>query len=277
LGFVFRAGLDVMRRPESIDATKQVVEPPQIESHAEIASETHKIDNAGSRKAPPESDKSAQNVGANVASGQQAKPAANDKLLRRGRDPVLVLLGQARLNGGLENEAQINSTRAEIEGLPRPLPGDRETARRLNQDGLAMLKKKDVSEAVSKLALAHATDPSDIDIASDLGYAYLLARDLHRADDYLIYAIGLAPSRSSTWLRLGELFAAKQDLELAEAALAHAVRFSDNRTKTRFLLNQLATASPNTILDQAIQNVLNLPFSGFSVTENTTTSSRSDK
>src|SRR5262249_21789475 len=277
LGFVFRAGLDVMQRPESIDATKQVAEPPQIELHAEIASETHKIENAGSRKAPPESDKSTQNVGSNVASGQQAKPAANDKLLRRGRDPVLAMLGQARLNGGLENEAQINSTRAEIEGLPRPPPGDRETARRLNQDGLASLNRGDLRDAISKLNLAYATDPSDVEIAANLGYAYLRVRDLHQADTYLVYSIALAPARSSSWVRLGQLFAAKEDLELAEAALSHAVRFSDNRPKTRLFLKQLVTSSQGSILDRAIRNVLELPFPGFGGTEGPVASSQPDQ
>jgi len=187
------------------------------------------------------------------------------------------MLGQARLNGGLDNETQIDSSRAEIEALPRPVRGDRETARRLNQDGLASLNLGDLRDAISKLNLAYATDPSDVEIAANLGYAYLRVRDLHQADTYLIYSIALAPARSSSWVRLGQLFAAKEDLELAEAALSHAVRFSDNRPKTRLFLKQLATSSQGSILDRAIRNVLELPFPGFGVTESPVTSSQPDQ
>jgi hypothetical protein len=279
LGIIIRLGVDRIERPENTHTSIQLIEPaPEIESHSEVSTEDiHRPDSTVSNNPAPQSVELTQNVASNAASREQAKPIADDELVRRGRYPVLTMLSQARLNGGLENEAQIGLTRAEIEALPRPVRGDPETARRLNQEGLMILKKGNTSEAVSRLNLAYAADPSDVEIASNLGYAYLRAGDLHQADAYLIYATGLAPSRSSTWVRLGELFAAKQDLELAESALAHAVRFSDNRVKTRLLLNQLATAAPGTILEQAIHNVVNLPFTGFSGTENPPTLRRSDQ
>jgi Flp pilus assembly protein TadD len=173
------------------------------------------------------------------------------------------MLGQARMKGGLENETQIDASRAQIEALPHPPRGDRDEARVLNKEGLAMLNRGNISEATSKLKLAYTADPSDPEMAGNLGYAYLLARDLHQADAFLVYTIGIDPTRSSSWLKLGELFAAKGDLELAEAALAHAVRFSNSRSRTRLLLNRLAAAHPGTILDQAIRNVLEVPFPGF--------------
>ena len=275
LGFVFRLGLERIKPPQNTEMTEQIIEVPEIESHTEAPIEKNDTTNrAGLQKPPAQGHESPKTVTSNVASPQQAKPVGN---LRRGRDSVLAMLGQARFNGGLENEAEIDSTRAGIEALARPPRGDGETARRLHQDGLASLNRGDLRDAISKLNLAYATDPSDVEIAANLGYAYLRVRDLHQADTYLIYSIALAPARSSSWVRLGQLFAAKEDLELTEAALSHAVRFSDNRPKTRLFLMQLATSSQGSILDRAIRNVLELPFPGFAVTESPVTSTRPDQ
>src|SRR5262249_3111717 len=91
LGFIVRFGLDRIVQPKNKPTTKQLIESPETDSHADVSRETiNKPDSTNSEKPPPQSDKLTPQ-----SPNKQAKTAVNETLLRRGRDHVLAMLGQA--------------------------------------------------------------------------------------------------------------------------------------------------------------------------------------
>jgi Flp pilus assembly protein TadD len=153
---------------------------------------------------------------------------------------------QRMLIQSLKNDDEgFNSTRQQLDEIPKPAHQNVKKARILNQQGLDMLKRNDYSAAATTLQKAQELDPADIEIAGNLGYTYLKLGQLNLADQYLIYAISLAPGRSSSWFNLGQVYGSLDNFEKATGAFAAAYRTSRNQSKTADFIRQALTLPEN--------------------------------
>ncbi len=144
-----------------------------------------------------------------------------------------------------QDEAGVAAARQQLEGIAKPAPGDVKAARALNRQGLAALQLADYAAAALALQKAQETNPADVEIAGNLGYASLKLGQLQRAEHQLIYAISLAPGRSSSWFNLGQVYGAQGTADKATGAFAAAYRFSQNPPKTLEFMRQALTAPEN--------------------------------
>ena len=151
------------------------------------------------------------------------------------------MLGQAAKN----DDAGLNATRQQLESVPKPAHQNVKEARALNQQGLDALKQNNYQAAATAFQKAQETDPADVEVAGNLGYANLKLGQLKRAEHQLVYAISLAPGRSSSWFNLGQVYGALGDGEKATGAFAAAYRFSQNPPKTADFMRQALTAPEN--------------------------------
>lgn len=151
------------------------------------------------------------------------------------------MLAQAAKN----DETGLNATRQQLESASRPAHRNAKEARALNQQGLDALKRNDYQAAATAFQKAQETDPADVEVAGNLGYASLKLGRLKRAEHQLVYAISLAPGRSSSWYNLGQAYGALTDIEKATGAFAAAYRFSQNPPKTMEFMRQALTAPEN--------------------------------
>ena len=151
------------------------------------------------------------------------------------------MLGQAAKN----DEAGLAATRQQLESVSRPAHQNVKEARALNQQGLDALKQNDYLAAATAFQKAQETDPADVEVAGNLGYANLKLGQFKRAEHQLVYAISLAPGRSSSWYNLGQVYGALDDIQKATGAFAAAYRFSQNPPKTVEFMRQALTAPEN--------------------------------
>ncbi len=167
---------------------------------------------------------------------------------------------QRMLSQSLKNdEAGLNTSRQQLENLPRPARQNMKEARALNQQGLDALKRNDYAMAATALQKAQELDPADIEIAGNLGYAHLKLGQFKRAAHQLIYAISLAPGRTSSWFNLGQVYGALGDVEKATGAFAMTYRTSQNPAKTAdFIRQALALPENNDTTREALKRTLEL-------------------
>ena len=167
---------------------------------------------------------------------------------------------QRMLSQSLKNdEAGLNTSRQQLENLPRPARQNMKEARALNQQGLDALKRNDYATAATALQKAQELDPADIEIAGNLGYANLKLGQFKRAAHQLIYAISLAPGRTSSWFNLGQVYGALGDVEKATGAFAMTYRTSQNPAKTAdFIRQALALPENNDTTREALKRTLEL-------------------
>lgn len=151
------------------------------------------------------------------------------------------MLGQSLKN----DEAGLQASQRQLEGVPRPAQQNGKEARALNQQGLDALQRKDYPAAVVAFQQAQQANPADVEIAANLGYANLKLNLLKRAEHQLVYAISLAPARTSSWYNLGEVYGAMDESDKAVGAFANSYRFSQNRVKTEAFIRQALVAPEN--------------------------------
>ena len=151
------------------------------------------------------------------------------------------MLTQAAKN----DEAGLNATRQQLENMSRPAHQNVKEARALNQQGLEALKQNNFQAAATAFQKAQETDPADVEVAGNLGYANLKLGQLRRAEHQLVYAISLSPGRSSSWYNLGQVYGVMNEVEKATGAFAAAYRFSQNPPKTVDFMRQALTAPEN--------------------------------
>jgi len=127
----------------------------------------------------------------------------------------------------------VRSIAEKIDTLDKPLRGNRSTARKLNEEALHAFKQKDFAQAAAIFAEAHREDPSDVEVASNLGFARIKAGDFFGANQALMTALRLNPRRASTWVPIAEL-AARRDHNTVDAipALLVAYEWSTAKDKT---------------------------------------------
>lgn len=174
---------------------------------------------------------------------------------------------QQMLNQSVKNdEAGLNATRQQLESIPKPARQNVKEARALNQQGLDALKQENYQAAATAFQQAQQADPSDVEVAGNLGYADWKLGQHKRAEHQLVYAISLAPGRTSSWFSLGQVYGAMGDAERATGAFAYAYRVSQNRPKTEEFMRQALNAketdeTSRAALKRALQ-LLGLPLEG---------------
>ncbi|MFO1422490.1 MAG: trypsin-like peptidase domain-containing protein [Candidatus Competibacteraceae bacterium] len=142
------------------------------------------------------------------------------------------------------DEAGVQTFREQLDNLRRPEAGDAAQAQPLFQQGLDSLNRNQLKEALSAFRQAFIADPTDAEIASQLGFAYLRLSRLKEAERLLVYALALAPARSASWLHLGQVYGQGGDATRAAGAFANAYRFAQDRPRLAGQLRQLAETDP---------------------------------
>jgi cytochrome c-type biogenesis protein CcmH/NrfG len=167
---------------------------------------------------------------------------------------------QRMLSQSLKNdEAGLNATRQQLEGIFKPQRLVSKEARALNQQGLDALNRKDFASAAIAFQQAQQLDPGDIEISGNLGYANFKLNQLKRAEHQLVYTVSLSPGRTSSWYNLGQVYGAMNDADKAAGAFANAYRFSQNRVKTEeFIRQALLAPEYNETTQAALQRALQL-------------------
>ena len=152
---------------------------------------------------------------------------------------VMRMLEYALNDGGLTHESEIQQTKLQIEGTPRPEKGNKKAAKAMNAKGLEAAKKGDFNNAVKMFEEAHKLDKSDIEIVNNLGFSYLKQGNLDSAQQTLIVALTLSPDRAAAWENLGEVFGVKGEINKAVACFSNTYRFSKDRLKMHSYMNKL--------------------------------------
>ncbi|OQD21234.1 hypothetical protein UE98_20200 [Burkholderia cenocepacia] len=143
-----------------------------------------------------------------------------------------------------ENLAGAMQAASTIDSLTKPQRGDRATARKLDQDGLAALKASNANDAVKLFAQAHDADPGDEEVISNLAYAYSADGELAKSEDTAVLALSLNPRRTSVWAPLAVTLAKEGRQDQAIEAMWLAFQFSADKQKTlSFIDTRLAAES----------------------------------
>ncbi|MGO9372448.1 MAG: DUF3426 domain-containing protein [Syntrophobacteraceae bacterium] len=155
------------------------------------------------------------------------------------------------------DEAKLNSIKNKLDGLAKPQKGDKASARKLNDEALALMRQSKDSEAIPILEEAHRTDPSDVEITNNLASAYFNSsfanNDFSKAKAMLVDTLSLKPDRNIAWANLGRAFAMEGNELAATNCYINFYYFSKDRAKA---LQSLAkgTNEPNLVLNKAMTN-----------------------
>lgn len=161
------------------------------------------------------------------------------------------------LEGSLkDNEKMIADNKSLLEGLPEPLKGDRKSARRVNNEGLIFIQKKQYENAVPLLEKASNLDLSDIEVMNNYGYALMKSNQLERAESVLSKALEIKPDRVSAWANYADTMALSGKEDFAVAAYLNAFRFSKDREKTVQFFNKQLQVETNSTVRSAIEKAL---------------------
>ncbi|PXX20521.1 hypothetical protein C7399_101248 [Paraburkholderia tropica] len=174
------------------------------------------------------------------AASENSQPQANAVACTTAADCAKAMLGFAKS----ENLAGAMQAASTIDSLTKPQRGDRATARKLDQDGLAALKASNANDAVKLFAQAHDADPGDEEVISNLAYAYSADGELAKSEDTAVLALSLNPRRTSVWAPLAVTLAKEGRQDQAIEAMWLAFQFSADKQKTlSFIDTRLAAES----------------------------------
>ena len=151
---------------------------------------------------------------------------------------------QRMLAQSLKNdETGLNTTRQQLENVPRPSHQNGKEARALNQQGLDALKRNDYPAAATAFQQAQQRNPADVEIAGNLGYTNLKLNQLKRAEHQLVYTVSLSPARSSSWYNLGQVYGAMSELDKATGAFANACLLYTSPSPRDGLLSRMPSSA----------------------------------
>jgi TPR repeat protein len=161
------------------------------------------------------------------------------------------------IEGALANNTKIAvDESAAIRLLPRPARGDRKIARPQNEEGLSASSRQDLPKAIASFTLAAASDESDEEVVSNLGYALVKADRSSEAESALLRALYLNPTRSSAWYNLGLALLAQNQEQAAYGAFLLTYQFAGVQQKSREWFEKLANDDSNPALRRLAQKIL---------------------
>ena len=134
--------------------------------------------------------------------------------------------------------------------------GDRKLARQMNTQALEQLSAGNHAAAIELLKKATEADPADVEILSNLGYAYMQAKQPKNAGPILTTALLIDPKRTSTWVPLATVKAAEGKSDLAIRAMLLGYEFSTNKEKTVSFFTEKANSADSDALKAAYAGAL---------------------
>lgn len=156
---------------------------------------------------------------------------------------------QQMLEGSKANDEKLLETsRQFLENQPKPVKGDKRSARKLNDEGLVLFNAQQYEKASQIFEKANQLDPADIEILNNYGIALLKSNNLDRAWAVLVKVLTIKPDRAPAWANLGDILSRQGKEELAIAGYLNTYRFSKDRDKTHhFFQDQLAKENDDNI------------------------------
>lgn len=175
---------------------------------------------------------------------------ADDRL-----QPRLVVAEQL-LGGGLLDEGRVLDLKAQIEGLPFVVHGDRKPAREANTRGLRYVEAGEYDQAASEFERGLALDPADVEICNNLAFAYFRASRMAPAWQAIRKTLALSPARTSAWANIGQMRAAEGDRAASAWSFENSYRFSRKPASTLAYLGKLKAETDDAVLQQALSSAL---------------------
>jgi tetratricopeptide (TPR) repeat protein len=140
------------------------------------------------------------------------------------------------------DQAKVERIAAQLRVQPKPMRGNRRVARDLNERGLVLWQRQRFADAATYFRQAHDADPSDAEIAENLGYALLKSGNIAEAEPAILDALSLGPERASAWGSLGSIYAKQGKHRQAVSCVITAYRFAPNPKRALDLYSRLATS-----------------------------------
>lgn len=119
---------------------------------------------------------------------------------------------------------------ANIMEQPKPATGNRKIARPLNDQAIT-LSVSEIPKSLSLLRQAHDADPSDAEIADNLGMVLRLSRNYDESEAQLLKVIGIWPNRQTAWANLAQTLSLKNKRREAIGAYIASYKVSKNPEK----------------------------------------------
>ena len=119
---------------------------------------------------------------------------------------------------------------ANIMEQPKPTTGNRKIARSLNDQAIT-LNISEISKSLSLLRQAHDADPSDAEIADNLGMVLRLSQNYDESEAQLMKVIGIWPNRQTAWANLAQTLSLKNKRREAIGAYLASYMVSKNQEK----------------------------------------------
>lgn len=160
-------------------------------------------------------------------------------------------------SAGANNDSGIIELKSKIYSLQKPLTGDRKKARELNSVGIKELNGANYALADEAFSKASLADPSDKEIAANLGYSLLKGKHYEAAKDAIYQAILLSPDRLGNWYALGQVYGNQGNESKALASFITASVFANNKPGVIDVLNRIANdPDANSHLISAANNAI---------------------
>jgi len=154
-----------------------------------------------------------------------------------------------------DDESRLAKAKLLLDKLPRPKPPTdnaiRKQARDLNTEGTKLLAAGDFLHSAQFYYDGSKLDPSDVELADNLGYALLQAGEFDEARKALLSALTISPVRANSWNSLGMVYAALSKPADAIAAYQNGWRYSRSRSKTLSTWLTIAQSYPNPLVERA--------------------------
>ncbi len=167
-----------------------------------------------------------------------AKPAGDSVEFKDVIAPAEARPLLAAMLASASSSFRLTELKNQLENLPKPAPGDRKSARKLNEQALALFRSDRFDEAVELFHQGLDADPSDIEVKNNYVYAMIKAGKLDEAETVAGELLMNNPGRSSAWANLAEIYAIKGKEEEAARAFVVAFQFSSNKDKTLAILRE---------------------------------------
>jgi predicted Zn-dependent protease len=161
-----------------------------------------------------------------------AEPAPNTcDTVRTCADAMLSAAKKEALLSAMESAQRIDA-------MQKPERGDRKLARKLNTEGLEVLKQRNLADAVALFTKAHDADRADEEIISNLIYAYGEDGNFTKAEQLAYDGLLLNPRRANIWLPIAIAKQKQNKSDEALQAMWLAWQFSGDKQRMLDLLDK---------------------------------------
>jgi tetratricopeptide (TPR) repeat protein len=154
---------------------------------------------------------------------------------------------------------KLMSAKSGLDGLVKPVKGDRLKARKLNDLAIALIKESKDQDALPLLEEAHKTDPTDVEITNNLASTYSRIPTSENFDpnsktkSMLVETLLLKSDRAIAWANLGRSFANEGNEKAATYCYINFFNFAENKDKALIRL-QSGTNETHPVLGKAMLN-----------------------